>query len=414
MLHAPTGEAKIAAAQSKSPFAPQPGRELHPHSFSANAVYDLNGAGSAASVRSLEAQQRQTLTGMQSMYGNQAVLRMMHSPQQISRKPALRPSQSIMLQRKCACGGSSESEGECAECKAKREAALQRRVANQGASPAATAVPPIVHDVLSSSGQPLDAGTRASMEPRFGRDFSGVPTYSVTPALQMSQPASQLVGINGVPAAGSLEDLDELFVSGPPTPALAPDVTPPSPLPPSPPAKAAPTCPTSIQVGLIGTLDMDEDFAKAGWLTGWGGFAQMEVADAEGKDWAGTVIHENLKNITNTCGEKQACSNAHGEGGKAGSTFKVGEGGDFLGLTKLPAEKNKFWDLHVIGLKGVSLLRKLGKPSCEIQCEQYYDCASKRFGPNFIVTYSMERDVIKSGGKSYNVTRIKLKKEAKK
>jgi hypothetical protein len=41
-------------------------------------------------------------------------------------------------------------------------------------SAAPPAVPPIVHEVLSSSGQPLDAQTRAFMEPRFGHDFSGV------------------------------------------------------------------------------------------------------------------------------------------------------------------------------------------------------------------------------------------------
>ena len=35
-------------------------------------------------------------------------------------------------------------------------------------------VPGIVHDVLRSPGQPLDAGTRAFMEPRFGYDFGDV------------------------------------------------------------------------------------------------------------------------------------------------------------------------------------------------------------------------------------------------
>ena len=34
--------------------------------------------------------------------------------------------------------------------------------------------PPIVHEVLHSPGQPLDAATRAFFEPRFGHDFSGV------------------------------------------------------------------------------------------------------------------------------------------------------------------------------------------------------------------------------------------------
>jgi hypothetical protein len=39
-------------------------------------------------------------------------------------------------------------------------------------------VPPIVHEVLHSPGQLLDSATRAFMEPRFGRDFSGVRTHN--------------------------------------------------------------------------------------------------------------------------------------------------------------------------------------------------------------------------------------------
>ncbi len=39
-------------------------------------------------------------------------------------------------------------------------------------------VPPLVHDVLRSSGQPLDATTRAFMEPRFGHDFSEVRVHT--------------------------------------------------------------------------------------------------------------------------------------------------------------------------------------------------------------------------------------------
>src|SRR5215210_315985 len=41
-----------------------------------------------------------------------------------------------------------------------------------------TAVPPIVHEVLASPGQPLDTATRAFMEPRFGHDFSRVRVHS--------------------------------------------------------------------------------------------------------------------------------------------------------------------------------------------------------------------------------------------
>jgi hypothetical protein len=80
----------------------------------------------------------------------------------------LTPSPFGTLQRKCACGGSGGSGGGCEECKKKT---LQRRAATTGEP--ATA-PPIVHDVLRSPGQPLDASTRAFMEPRFGHDFSKV------------------------------------------------------------------------------------------------------------------------------------------------------------------------------------------------------------------------------------------------
>lgn len=42
----------------------------------------------------------------------------------------------------------------------------------------ANSAPPIVRDALRSSGQPLDAATRAFMEPRFGHDFSGVRVHT--------------------------------------------------------------------------------------------------------------------------------------------------------------------------------------------------------------------------------------------
>lgn len=116
---------------------------------------------SAASDSSPGAQQRYALAKMQSTHGNQAVLRMLHSTQRVTPLPVLRPSQAMRLQRKCACGGSSESAGECEECKAKREGPLQRRTTNQGGSVTTNDVPLVVHDALRSPGQPLDASTRA-------------------------------------------------------------------------------------------------------------------------------------------------------------------------------------------------------------------------------------------------------------
>jgi len=79
------------------------------------------------------------------------------------------------LQRKCACGQHTSGGAECEDCKKKNESSVQRR-----ASPAnePAAVPPIVHEVLRSPGQPLDPGTRAFFEPRFGQDFSQVRTHT--------------------------------------------------------------------------------------------------------------------------------------------------------------------------------------------------------------------------------------------
>jgi hypothetical protein len=89
------------------------------------------------------------------IYGNQAVLRALNN------SSAAAPG----LQRKCGCGDSGDS---CRECESK-EAALHRTAANQTAP---EEVPPIVHEVLRSPGDPLDANTRAFMEPRLGPHFS--------------------------------------------------------------------------------------------------------------------------------------------------------------------------------------------------------------------------------------------------
>ncbi|MGC2776020.1 MAG: DUF4157 domain-containing protein, partial [Bradyrhizobium sp.] len=85
------------------------------------------------------------------------------SPSAIS---AVAPS----VQRQCACGGT------CPDC---RKDLMQRNEAHDGvaASPAAMA-PPVLHDVLRSSGAPLDAATRADMEPRFGQSFEGVRVHT--------------------------------------------------------------------------------------------------------------------------------------------------------------------------------------------------------------------------------------------
>ena len=72
------------------------------------------------------------------------------------------------LRRKCSCGGTAGADGECEECKGKQ---LQRKAASERAQGEA---PPMVHEVLRSTGQSLDAATRAYMELRFEYDFGHV------------------------------------------------------------------------------------------------------------------------------------------------------------------------------------------------------------------------------------------------
>ncbi len=93
-----------------------------------------------------------------------------------------------LLQRTCACGGSPGVDGECAECRSKR-LGMQRR-ATTPASP--SVVPPLVHDVLHSPGQPLDSATRSYMEPRFGHDFSQVRVHTDERAAQSAQAVNAL------------------------------------------------------------------------------------------------------------------------------------------------------------------------------------------------------------------------------
>ena len=87
--------------------------------------------------------------------------------------PPLNGANGLVLQRKCDCGNHTNGGG-CADCE-KKKGLLQRKTAS---GIEASAVPPIVHEVLRSTGQPLDAHTRGFMEPRFGHDFSHVRVHT--------------------------------------------------------------------------------------------------------------------------------------------------------------------------------------------------------------------------------------------
>lgn len=74
----------------------------------------------------------------------------------------MQTSRASLLQRKCACGGTPGPTGECEACRKRK---LQHSPTHHDAP---ATVPSIVHEVLRSPGEALDANTRAWMEVRFG------------------------------------------------------------------------------------------------------------------------------------------------------------------------------------------------------------------------------------------------------
>lgn len=153
------------------------------------------------------------------------------SPAQLSHSREAAP-------RRCACGGVVGPDGECVACRARRlgrslqtqllvnrpgdvhEQAAERAAAlvmranagrvvdaraATGAPPADTLAPPLVSQVLAAPGRPLDPGTRALMQARFGHDFGGVQVHTDAQAntsAEMMQAAAYTLGDQIVFGAG--------------------------------------------------------------------------------------------------------------------------------------------------------------------------------------------------------------------
>ena len=205
MLQAPAAESKERSEASRTVAEREPQRELHPRSVSVGSLGSAPGRGGLSGADQL----RQHVAGLQRTVGNQAVLRMLSrsSPtiqtkltineagdkyeqeadlvaEQVMRMPAPQPAsrlnsasgQTPGLQRQCDCGSAGV---QCEACKEKEEGPLQRKTTGKAAD---NGVPPIVHEVLRSPGQPLDHATRAHFEPRFGYDFGQVRVHTDTQA----------------------------------------------------------------------------------------------------------------------------------------------------------------------------------------------------------------------------------------
>jgi hypothetical protein len=192
----------------------------------ADRVAELTGNDNGSIAPSAAEQSRSAVGSLQRLYGNQAVLQMRNGSGGLPAPSVpLRPSQSGILQRKCACGGAAGMSGECEECSKKQRLGMQTklkvnepgdiyereadRIADQvlaaPAHPAVSGAPPriqrfsgqsngqmdaapaSVDQALASPGRPLQPALRQDMEQRFGYDFSRVRVHSGAAAEQSSR-----------------------------------------------------------------------------------------------------------------------------------------------------------------------------------------------------------------------------------
>lgn len=108
---------------------------------------------------------------------------------------AIDPQAGMLIRRCSACGGSHKEEaggsgGMCAECAANQKDDSLQAKETPGANPAVSAKTEASIRGMQGGGQPLDAETRAFMEPRFGHDFSQVRVHADSHAGATAQSVS--------------------------------------------------------------------------------------------------------------------------------------------------------------------------------------------------------------------------------
>jgi len=189
VLHALTRETKQQSGATRPNAGFRVEGDLHPPARDSAFLQPSQSAAGAVATHGTRGDLQRKTAAMQRSLGNQAVVHMLDSSLQSHHTAPFDAVSPGVLQRKCACDGSGDSDGECAECKEASDGALQRWAAQRES---ASAVPPIIHEVLRSSGQPLDAPTRAFFEPRFGRDFSEVRIHTDARAAESARVVSAL------------------------------------------------------------------------------------------------------------------------------------------------------------------------------------------------------------------------------
>jgi hypothetical protein len=186
LMRAPVRDARrdLAASvptKARTPVMGGPTRTAAPRSAAAIPAHDSSEGNRAAGAPRIAVQRKLAVGAVDDPLeheANRVADEVMRMPE-----PAATPmlSSPALLHRKCACAGSGKP---CAACSAEQKNVLQRKTTGP-VTP--TEAPPIVHQVLASPGQPLDAATRAFFEPRFGYDFSGVRVHADARARQSAE-----------------------------------------------------------------------------------------------------------------------------------------------------------------------------------------------------------------------------------
>jgi hypothetical protein len=157
-------------------------------------------------------------------------------------------------------------------------------------------------------------------------------------------------------------------------------------------AEPPPSCPSTISVSSSTVVPLKNGSSNSQRTfpylhSGLGSLFYLLVGPST-TDWAGTKITESFSSINSGC-KSPVPTPCHGD-----STFTVGQGssGTSFGLT-ISAQKNTFWDFHVMG-SNVDWLGESGQTGgCTITCTQTYSCDGKAIA-NFTIKYTLSHGTL--------------------
>jgi hypothetical protein len=304
------------------------------------------------------------------------------------------PGKTSILQRQCACGTHTVAGGDCAGCQRNGKAMrFERRTEDDSTS---TRINNIDMDQQSSDHDEL-----LSRATKVSQDFSHIPVR--LGMLSMPEPAiaTRPMIVNSASPAGFLKDSSWISLNGQNPTAMASQLSKPGVTKLT--SNSGKSCPTFIEVARVEPIKLTKDDIGKGIYSKGGADVVMKVSNPFGSNFAGTKVHENLKTVKLACGEVNCCGNQLGLGklGDEGSNWVV----DY---------KNELIDRHMAEIRvspPQSFLHAKGVDNCDAQCEQFYDCGGKQFGPRFRISYLMSKDVM-SGEKALNITKITVQKQA--